>query len=77
MPYKSDKQRKFFHAAEKRGDISKSTVDEFDKASKGKELPKSADGSHEQSHKQMKGSRGAIHEGSPTENAKYKHGSKK
>lgn len=39
MPYKSEKQRKFFHAAEKRGDISSSTVKEFDKASKGKKLP--------------------------------------
>lgn len=42
MPYKSDKQRKFFHAAEERGDISKKTVNEFDKASKGKELPEYA-----------------------------------
>lgn len=39
MPYKSDAQRKYFHAAEERGEISKSTVDEFDKASKGKDLP--------------------------------------
>lgn len=39
MPYKSDAQRRFFHAAEKRGDISKKTVDEFDKASKGADLP--------------------------------------
>lgn len=39
MPYKSNAQRKFFHAAEKRGDISKSTVDEFDQASKGKKMP--------------------------------------
>ncbi len=39
MPYKSDSQRRFFHAAEERGDISKSTVDEFDQASKGKKLP--------------------------------------
>lgn len=42
MPYVSDKQRKFFHAAEERGDISKKIVDEFDKASKGKELPEYA-----------------------------------
>lgn len=39
MPYKSDAQRKFFHAAEDRGDISPKVVDEFDKASKGKQLP--------------------------------------
>lgn len=39
MPYKSDKQRKFFHAAEERGEISHKTVHEFDEASKGKELP--------------------------------------
>ncbi len=40
MPYKSDAQRKYFHAAEARGEISKKTVDEFDKTSKGKKLPK-------------------------------------
>lgn len=39
MPYKSEKQRKFFHAAEQRGEISKKIVAEFDKASKGKRLP--------------------------------------
>lgn len=39
MPYKSDKQRKYFHAAEARGDISPSVVDEFDEASKGMHLP--------------------------------------
>jgi hypothetical protein len=41
VPYKSDKQRRYFHAAEARGEISKATVDEFDRASKGK-LPESA-----------------------------------
>lgn len=39
MPYKSDAQRKKFHAMLKRGEISKKTVDEFDRASKGKSLP--------------------------------------
>lgn len=39
MPYKSDSQRRFFHAAEERGDMPPSTVKEFDQASKGKELP--------------------------------------
>ena len=39
MPYKSDAQRRFFHAAENRGDISAKTVSEFDKASKGMDLP--------------------------------------
>jgi len=39
MPYKSDAQRRFFHAAEARGDIKKKTVDEFDRAGKGKKLP--------------------------------------
>lgn len=39
MPYASQKQRRFFHAAEERGDIKKSTVDEFDQASKGMSLP--------------------------------------
>jgi hypothetical protein len=42
MPYKSDKQRRFFHVAEKRGDISKKVVEEYDKASKGMKLPEEA-----------------------------------
>lgn len=39
MPYASDKQRKFFHAAEARREIKKSVVEEYDQASKGKRLP--------------------------------------
>lgn len=39
MPYKSDAQRRKFHALLKQGKISKATVDEWDKASKGKKLP--------------------------------------
>lgn len=39
MPYKSDAQRRKFHAMLARGEIKKSTVDEFDIASKGKKLP--------------------------------------
>jgi hypothetical protein len=39
MPYKSDAQRKKFHAMEARGEISPKVVKEFDKASKGKKLP--------------------------------------
>lgn len=39
MPYKSNAQRKKFHAMEKRGEISHKTVHEFDKASKGMHLP--------------------------------------
>lgn len=39
MPYKSDSQRRYFHAAETRGEISHKTVKEFDQASKGKKLP--------------------------------------
>jgi len=42
MPYKSEAQRRYFHAAEKRGEISHATVEEFDKASKGKKLPEKA-----------------------------------
>jgi len=40
MPYKSDAQRRFFHTdtAKKKG-ITEETVNEFDKASKGKKLP--------------------------------------
>lgn len=39
MPYKSERQRRFFHAAEERGEIPKKTVEHWDKASKGKDLP--------------------------------------
>ena len=39
MPYKSEAQRGKFHALEDRGEISHATVKEFDKASKGKDLP--------------------------------------
>ena len=42
MPYKSDSQRKKFHAMLERGEISKAVVDEFDAASKGKKLPERA-----------------------------------
>lgn len=41
MPYKSDQQRKFFHSpGAKKAGIKESTIEEFDKASKGKKLPK-------------------------------------
>lgn len=41
MPYKSDAQRRFFHTATaKVHGITKKMVNEFDKASKGKKLPK-------------------------------------
>jgi hypothetical protein len=39
MPYKSDAQRKFMHAAMDRGEIKPSVVKEYDRASKGKKLP--------------------------------------
>jgi len=39
MPYKSEAQRRYFHAALKKGKISKKVVEEWDKASKGKKLP--------------------------------------
>ena len=39
MPYKSDAQRRKFHAMEARGEISHVVVQEFDQASKGKSLP--------------------------------------
>ena len=39
VPYESDRQRRFFHAAEARGEISHKTMAEYDKASKGKDLP--------------------------------------
>lgn len=40
MPYKSDAQRRFFHSpGAKKAGISEKTVKEYDKASKGMELP--------------------------------------
>lgn len=38
MPYDSDDQRKMFHA--RKDEIGEETVREFDRASKGKKLPK-------------------------------------
>jgi len=38
-PYVSDAQRKKFHVLEEQGKISHKTVKEFDKASKGLDLP--------------------------------------
>lgn len=39
LPYKSEAQRRKMHAMERRGEISGTTVAEFDRASKGKTLP--------------------------------------
>lgn len=39
MPYKSEAQRRKFHAMLNEGKISKEVVSEFDTASKGKKLP--------------------------------------
>lgn len=39
MPYKSDAQRRKFHAMLAKGEISPAVVSEYDKASKGKNLP--------------------------------------
>lgn len=50
MPYKSDKQRKYFHAAEERGEISPEVVNEFDEASKGKKPPEKVGIGHARMH---------------------------
>jgi len=39
MPYRSDAQRRAMHAKADRGEIPRKVVDEFDRASKGKDLP--------------------------------------
>jgi hypothetical protein len=39
MPYKSEAQRRYFHYLAKKGKISPETVNEFDDASRGEELP--------------------------------------
>ena len=41
-PYKSEAQRKFFHANKKKLEAKGVNVSEWDKASKGKKLPKRA-----------------------------------
>ena len=42
MPFKSRAQEKYMNAAAARGEIKQSTVDEFNKASKGMKLPEHA-----------------------------------
>ena len=42
MPYRSDAQRKYFHANKKKLERQGVNVDEWDRASKGKKLPKRA-----------------------------------
>jgi hypothetical protein len=42
MPYKSEAQRRAFHAKEAAGEIDPKVVKEFDRASKGKKLPERA-----------------------------------
>lgn len=39
MPYKSEAQRRKLHELASQGKIDKKVVDEFDKASRGKDLP--------------------------------------
>lgn len=45
MPYESEAQRKKMNAMAARGEISQSTVDEWNQKSKGKKLPKYKKGS--------------------------------
>jgi hypothetical protein len=42
MPYKSDAQRRYFHANEAKLKAQGVSVAEYDRASKGKELPETA-----------------------------------
>lgn len=42
MPYKSDQQRKWAHTESGIKALGKKTVDEYDKKTKGKELPRFA-----------------------------------
>jgi hypothetical protein len=42
MPYKSEAQRKYFHANRAKLEMQGVNVSEWDKASKGKKLPKKA-----------------------------------
>jgi hypothetical protein len=45
MPYKSEKQRKFFNANKEKLEKQGVDVDEFNESSKGKKLPEKASGS--------------------------------
>lgn len=54
MPFKSESQRKFMYAAEARGKIAKSVVDEFEKASGDKKLPKHLKASTHLAHRLAK-----------------------
>lgn len=40
MPFKSESQRRLFYAKMKRGEISRATVDEWEKETGSKKLPK-------------------------------------
>lgn len=52
MPFKSDAQRKFFNSeGGKKAGITKKEVEEFNKASKGKKLPKKVSKSKKPSKK--------------------------
>lgn len=42
MPYDSDAQRKKFHVLQKQGKMKKKVVEEFDRESKGMDLPEHA-----------------------------------
>lgn len=56
MPYKSEAQRKFMHAAMDRGDIKPSVVHDFDEKSKGqKNLPEHVPGSKYKKLKKVMG----------------------
>lgn len=44
MPYRSEAQRRLFHAKERRGEIDRATVSEWDRASRGKDLPERVGG---------------------------------
>lgn len=50
-PYVSDAQRKKFHALLTDGKISQKVVDEFDEASKGKDLPEHVGDQPDKMHK--------------------------
>ena len=54
MPYRSDKQRRFFHTAtaRKKG-ITKEMVEEYDDASRGKKLPEKASDKKKKKLKKM------------------------
>lgn len=72
MPYKSQAQRRKFHAMKGRGEISGKTVAKYDSASKGKKLPEKVK-AHKRSGRPETGTPGTIFIPTKPSEAKMTH----